>query len=295
MKPKKKHIRIKAKMKAEKEKRLAVTVFFVFMSMLIILSVYFGFQIFQFSQDENALPEPTQTFMPANSNPEHKAAIVDQLSLTLPNQTFIQKAADTLTKANYAVDYYSGEKVTVNFYKNLPTGRYKLIILRVHSTATEQGGKEGPVMLFTSETYDSSKYSYEQLTGQLCSVRFLYENGTKYFGVSPLFIVNSMKGKFQNTVIIMMGCQGLDNTLMAQAFIQKGASVYISWNKGVTASHTDSATTHLLQHFIIDKMTVKQAIQETYKELGADPLYKSLLIAYPLEALNYTIDYINKQ
>jgi hypothetical protein len=93
-----------------------------------------------------------------------------------------------------------------------------------------------------------------------------------------------MNGKFQNTVIIMMGCQGLENTLMAQAFIQKGAKVYISWNQWVTATHTDTATTHLLQHLITEKQTIKQAIENTIKEIGPDPAYNSLLTYYPLEA-----------
>jgi hypothetical protein len=279
-----------------KTKNLAETIFLVLISTLIILSVYFGYQLLNSPQYGNGLPEPTQRFMPDEPNPNLKAAIVDQLSLTIPNETFKQEAAAILTKANYIVDYYSGEKVTVNFYRNLPTGNYKLIILRVHSTATGSQGKKEPVVLFTSERYDDSKYTYEQLTDQLYPVEFTYdkEKGIKYFGITPLFISKGVNGNFQNAVIIMMGCQGLENTLMAQAFIQKGAKVYISWNQWVTATHTDIATTRLLQHFLIEKLTVKKAIQETYKDIGADPVYKSLLIAYPIEALNYTIDDIQK-
>lgn len=87
-----------------------------------------------------------------------------------------------------------------------------------------------------------------------------------------------------------MGCEGLDNPLMAMAFVEKGAKVYISWNQQVLASHTDLATTRLLRHFLIEKLTLNQALRETFKEIGFDPRHKSLLIYYPLEAGNQTIE-----
>ncbi len=61
------------------------------------------------------------------------AAIVDQLSLTQPNPEFIGQARGLLAQAGYLVDYYPGEQVTVDFYRDLPTRNYDLIILRVHS------------------------------------------------------------------------------------------------------------------------------------------------------------------
>ena len=91
-----------------------------------------------------------------------------------------------------------------------------------------------------------------------------------------------------------MGCDSLKYTDTAQAFIQKGATVYIGWNAPVSASHTDAATITLLRHLITEKQTIKQAILKTNKELGPDPVYKSLLIAYPEKALDYTIQDIYK-
>ena len=227
-----------------------------------------------------------------NPDPKLKAAIVDQLSLTCPNQTFIQTATNILEQAGYTVDYYPSEQVTVDFYRNLPTYAYKLIILRVHSTATDIGGSEAPVALFTSECASKTKYVYEQLTEQLTWVSFSKQEGEReilYFGINSPFVTHSMKGRFQNTIIIMMGCEGFDNPLMAMAFVEKGAKVYVSWNQPVLASHTDLATTHLLHHFLMEKRTLKQSVQETFKEVGADPSCKSLLIYYPLEVGEQTI------
>jgi len=101
-----------------------------------------------------------------------------------------------------------------------------------------------------------------------------------------------MKGRFQNTIIIMMGCNGLETTTMAQAFVDKGAKVYISWDKMVSASHTDLATTHLLQHLLIQKQTIKQAVEKTMKEVGPDMVYESKMLYYPLEAGDRTIQNI---
>lgn len=286
MKAKKKPLGTKGQIRAvrDRKRRTATTVFLAFIVLVVAVSAYFAYSFI--SQSSNQATNPAYQF---------KAAIVDHLSLTMPNQTFIETATNTLKQVGYSVDYYPGEEVTVEFYRNLPTHGYGLIILRIHSSATNPDITEGPVTLFTSERYDSTKHVYEQFTDQLVMVAFSQEemeNGITYFGINPPFITGSMKGRFQNTIIIMMGCEGLSNTLMAQAFTEKGAKVYISWDTAVTASHTDVATTRLLQHFLIEKLTLKQAVQETFKEVGFDPTYESLLIYYPLDVGEQTIENI---
>ena len=165
----------------------------------------------------------------------------------------------------------------------------------MHSTAAELQDEEfveTPVCLFTSEPYSTKTYLYEQLTDQIVMVSYTMPQPPYYFGIMPEFVAQSMKGSFQNSIIIMMGCEGLNNTKMAEAFIEKGAKAYISWKGMVSAPHTDQATTHLLQHFLIEKQTLKEAISETSKDAGPDPIYKSLLTYYPLEAGDYTIQNI---
>ena len=144
--------------------------------------------------------------------------------------------------------------------------------------------------------YDQTKYVYEQLTDQLFHVAFSSvekEKGIIYFGITPLFVMQSMKGELQNAVIIMMGCQGLGNSLMAKAFVEKGAKAYISWNQPVSASHTDAATTYLLKHLVTEKERIKQAVYDTMSEVGLDPAYNSVLCYYPRRVENQTIENIN--
>jgi hypothetical protein len=279
MNAKKKRLGTKAQIRAEKERqrRIGTVIFTALILIAMLFSAYFGYSLL--SQPQN------QTLSQESSQP--KAAIVDQLSLTFPNQIFIEAATNILKQAGYMVDYYPGEEVTVEFYKNLPTHGYSIIILRVHSSAAElRAGEfvETPVGIFTAEQYSQSRYVYEQLTDQLVIASYTMPQPPYYFAIVPKFVTQNMKGIFKNTIIIMMGCEGLNNTKMAEAFIEKGAKAYIGWRGSVSASHTDTATISLLQHLITEKQTINQAVENTMKEVGPDPTYKSQLTYYPLEA-----------
>jgi len=273
---------------SKKERRLATAVFLALILFIAAISGYFTYTFLD--QPQNQTTNQTSSQL--------KAAIVDQLSLTFPNQTFIQTATNTLKQAGYAVDYYAGEEVTVEFYRNLPTHGYGLIILRVHSSAAELQGEEfveTSVGIFTSESYSQTKYVYEQLTDQLLMASYTMPQPPYYFAIIPKFVTSSMKGTFQNTIIIMMGCEGLNNTKMAEAFIQKGAKAYIGWKGAVSASHTDQATAILLQYLITEKQAIKQAVDNAIKDVGPDPIYNSQLIYYPLEAREQTIEKIEDE
>jgi len=235
-----------------------------------------------------------QEYVPPPS--ELKAAIIDQLSLSLSveenlTKTFKETASNILKQANFTVYYYSGEKVTVDFYRNLPLQNFKIIILRVHSTTEQKSGGTSILsnftVLFTAELYDKNKYSEQQRTLQLVKVYYTpYREGDlSYFGITQYFVKWSMRGSFSNAITILMGCQGLSNQEAAKAFVEKGAKVYISWNASVSAPHTDLATIHLLQHLVIEKQNVETAVNE----VDPDPEYQSQLMFYPPEAGSYII------
>jgi len=302
MKTEKKRVGTKVEIRAIKnrERRIATAIFLVFILLIVILSAYFAYSLMNQSSNqslhkssEQNVIEPDSQFKPENPNSQLKATIVDHLSLTSPNQTFIETAASILTKSGYTVDYFSGKKVTVELYRNLATHGYKIVILRVHSALRNQA--EGPVVLFTSQTYSKTQYISEQLADSLLSVAYTdedVEKGILYFGIHPNFIKHDMKGAFDKTVIIAMGCDSLKYAQMAEAFMEKGSKAYIGWNASVSASHTDTATTRLLQHIITANQTIKQAVDDTMKEVEADPAYESLLSYYPLEVGDYTIQNI---
>ena len=210
-----------------------------------------------------------------------KAAIVDQLGIHSPNQSFTNTATNILTQAGYTVDYYEWNEATVNCFRNLATHGYALIILRTHSAVVE--AEPNYVCIFTSEPFNETKHHSEWTSGYLGRARYFTNETDYYFAITPRFVQYSMKGTFENTTIIMMGCDGLTHTNMAEAFIRRGAEAYVSWDGPVLTSHTDTATSNLLKHLVTEEQTVPSAVAETMQEVGADPIYLADLAFYPHE------------
>lgn len=220
--------------------------------------------------------------------PQAKAVIVDQLSLTLPNPVFVKKSKDLLKSAGYDVDYYEGEKVTVDFFRTLPRKGYKLILLRVHSAYIE---KYQSLAFFTSEPYSKRRYVFEQLRNR---VALAYTQPRRpedpgCLAITDKFVQFSMEGTFDDTVIIMMGCSGITKRYSANAFLKKGARAYIGWNGIVSARYTDNATLCLLKHLLSEKTSIGDASRNVMLEVGQEPEYKSTLLFWPISAWDYII------
>jgi hypothetical protein len=211
-----------------------------------------------------------------------RAVIVDQLSASQPNPAFAESARGILQGGGYAVDYYSGDQVTVDLYRNLPQGDYDLVILRTHSTAVVSRGEEDvqTVSLFTNEPYSESGYREEQLEGKVGFAQYSDE-GPKWFGVTSGFVKSSMKGNFDDALVIGMGCQGLVNDIAAEAFAAKGARAFIGWDSNVSAAHTDKATERVLQLITGEGLSPSAAAAKTMTELGPDPYFGGSLVARP--------------
>lgn len=217
-----------------------------------------------------------------------RAAIIDQLSQTEANPAFVESATRILTQAGYEVDYYQGEEVTVDLYKELPRQHYDLVILRVHSGLVNEidrgAGTEtltDAVALATGERYDQAKYVSS--LGPRYPGLGAYQSTPRLFGITPDFIRFAMEGRFDDTTIILMGCDGLWSTKAAQAFLHRGARSFVSWSGLVSAAHTDVATERLLHHLVSEGLTVEEAVAKTEAEVGPDPEYGSELLLYPSE------------
>lgn len=205
------------------------------------------------------------------------AIIVDQLQLTHPGPEFISEARSILHSAGYQVDYVGGEQVGVETYRTLADRGYDLVILRVHAGITtevdaETGEKtdEEYVSLFTNEEFDETKYTQEQMN-RLGKATYADGSGG-FFGIGPEFI-KSIPGDFNGAPIILMGCDGLKSQRTAQAFLDKGASSFVSWTDQVSGNFTDTATDALLRHWLLDGMTLEKAVETTADEVGPDPAF----------------------
>ncbi|MGA3191917.1 MAG: hypothetical protein ABSD73_05315 [Candidatus Bathyarchaeia archaeon] len=221
---------------------------------------------------------------------EAKAAIIDQLGSSKlddlirdENQTFIESASELLYKRFSIVDYYS-DNATVEEYSKLASAGYKLILWRAHS-ALDLNSKY--IAMSTTDKYGS--ISYDQYPDGSLTLVNITGDPTLYFGITPTFIEKVMSGTFQDTVIVLMSCNGLQQGYLktAQAFEAKGARVIISWDNWVSTSDNDYAASLLLQHLIDENNTVSAAVGKLWpfpSEFGW-----ARLVYDPVSAGNYLI------
>lgn len=258
---------------------------------IIVALILMGIAIYSYLNQSNSPPSPPDQ-LPS------EAAIVDHLSFReeTKNETFKNSSIGILETAGFNVAYYPGESVNVDFYRNLFSHNYGLIVLRVHSAMI---GDTEDLGLFTSELLNESKYDnpgapyYDDVVNnRIVKAYFPEDPDTEYFAVAPKFI--EKYGSFQNATIIIMGCDGLKYNSTAEAFRIKGAKVCIGWDGLVSTRHTDQATTCLLQH-LTQGNTVDEAVEKTMEEVGPELMYledqgyPSILEYYLTAAGNQTI------
>ena len=192
-----------------------------------------------------------------------KAAIIDQLgsskldkAIRDENQTFLESAKELLYKRFSVIDYYS-DNATVEQYSKLASAGYKLILWRAHS-ALDLNSK----YIAISTTDKNGSINYDQYPDGSLTLCNITGDPTLYFGITPTFIKQVMTGTFQDTVIVLMSCNGLQQDYLktAQAFEAKGTKVIISWDNWVSTSDNDYATSLLLQHLIDENDTVSVAV-----------------------------------
>lgn len=221
-----------------------------------------------------------------------RAAIVDQLYTNYPNENFITEVTQDLDDYGFEVDIYQGDEVTVDFYRNLPTHGYKLIVLRVHSGAITPDPQDPKTIigtyLFTNEPYTEIKHPKEQLADELAKAR-VTEAHPDFFAIGPKFVTHSMKGNFNNTVVIVDGCSCLYKDDLAQAFTNKGASAYLAWDATVDLGYVDQATISLIKNLCSERLSVSKAVDVTMATNGPDPKYKAVLQYYPAQSGDKTL------
>ena len=222
-----------------------------------------------------------------------KAAIIDQLAILEPNQVFLDQMTAELEACGFEVDVYQSEKVNVKLYRKLPKYGYKLIIFRAHAGLLE-GEVDSQVVvkretyLFTAEEYKQTKYVWEQLDDQMLPAKMV-EDSPLVFAVNSKFVLESMEGKFEDTVVIMMGCSCAYLGDMAATFVLKGVSTYLGWDGSVGLGYVDRATVDLITTLCEKQMTIEQAVAETMAKVGADPDWGAGLKYYPRESGAQTI------
>jgi hypothetical protein len=209
--------------------------------------------------------------------------IVDSFYNETPQ--FTDSAAEFLRSKGIKVDVFNTSEVTVDFYRQLPSMGYKLIILRVHSGILNETTK--PTYLFTNEPYSedplvTSKYFTELMSGALQKGVIDPDNPVNpVFTAGPLFVSGFTQGYFNNSIVVLSSCYGLYSNQLADAFVGRGASVFISWDERVGLAHTDEAVSVFLRSLAGDNMTVAKSVEKVMTEVGPDRMYSSYFRYYP--------------
>ena len=214
-------------------------------------------------------------FTTLNQTSQPRAAMIDQLgsaklapSIRFENRSFVASTLAFLQSRFSLVDYYS-DNATVEQYRELGSKNYKLIVWRAHS-ALDQESKY--VAISTTERYGSQDYDdyldNDQLT--LCNVTGDSDLNKMYLGITPKFVKEVISGRFEDTAIILLSCNGLRNAYYstARAFEEKGARVFVSWDEWVDFDINDNGGSLLLQYLFSNNDTLSIAI-------GKIPVYSS--------------------
>ncbi len=216
-----------------------------------------------------------------------RAAIIDQLYDEIPNDYFVNTSTRYLNDAGYKVDVYSSDEITIDFYKKLPLMNYNMIIIRSHSLG--EGELEESASLFTGEKYSSHKYIKEQFWGYVGKgVPLLWaqlpEAGglnnlldKTYFVIGSKFVEEFMVGQFNNSTIILGGCQTMQGTILANSFLKRGASEVIGWTDLVDITNNDAVILDVLKESLVNGVEIKNAVESLMEERDGQFYYSTTL------------------
>lgn len=254
-----------------------------------LVGMLYGLRGDSFVSEDSALATETESLsaevaLPSETASAKGAVIVDQLSLIYPNPTLIQTVTHMLEAADYTVSYVPHAAVTVDFFRTLPKRKDHLILLRSHGTAVSRSPsgeliEQAYTYLATGESVVPEKYPHELRKKWL--TRFISDNPNEpeVFMLTEGFLKQGMKGLFNNSVVLMMGCDGMRNKATPELFIQRGAKAVVGWTDNVSVEQMDKGIEHLLQAYLVEGQSIALATHNTHQTIGVDPYFKAELRA----------------
>jgi len=170
-----------------------------------------------------------------------RAVIIDPLHNVTTDLNFTGEACELLLSNGYKVDTLIGDDVTVEALKQI--SGYDLVILRVHSGVFDEG-----IWFFTCEEFDGSKYVLEQLSGEV-HIATCPSDPRLLFAVGSRFVAHYL-GELDGSLIVLMGCDGLSENDLSEAFVEGGAVGVVGWDGPVTLDASDMAVLGFLELYL---------------------------------------------
>ncbi len=174
------------------------------------------------------------------------------------------------------MDYHAGEEVDVDTLK-LGPGSSALAVFRVHS-----GVFDNRSWLFTGEGYSKSGHVMNQVRG-LVHIARRSSTSELVFAVGPEFIHEYWRN-LDRCVILLMGCESLDDTGLADVMVSHGASAVVGWKGPVSIDESDTVMLRLLEA-LISGSSVGKAIESVDGEFDLG----GRLVFHPLEAYGFRL------
>jgi hypothetical protein len=266
----KKHRGIGAEVAAYKRRvRLASTVV-----TLVIVVCLLGVACYQSIDSFRGANSNVDRSDDGNSGNSPRAVLIDALYDASPNQLFTASLNRTLRDAGFEFCVFRGQEVTVDFLKRLEGG-FSLVILRVHSALSE----DGELFLFTGEPYSSDKYVEEQ-SFRLVKKAYATESSQPVFAVNWGFVKRLMAGKFNGSLVVAMGCESTCDSFVIREVIDQGVVGYVGWNGSVLLSHSDEATSRLVEDLYVSKLSLREAVDDVNEKIGPDETEGATLECY---------------
>ena len=204
-----------------------------------------------------------------------KVIIYDQL-IEVPSAMDFKDEALAICEGRLKMDYFAGEDVDVNTLK-LGPGSSALAVFRVHS-----GVFDNRTWLFTGEEYSESGHVMDQVRG-LVHIARCSSTSELMFAVGPDFIHEYWRN-LDGCIILLMGCETMDDTGLADAMVDRGASAVVGWKGPVSRDESDMVTLRLLEA-LISGSSVGEAVEQVEGEFGLG----GRLVFHPIEAYGFRL------
>ena len=168
-----------------------------------------------------------------------KVKIYDQLT-DVPSDVDFKDEARAIFEGCIEIEYLSGSAVDVKTMRRGP-GSSVLAVFRVHS-----GVFDNRTWLFTGEGYSESEHVMDQVKG-LVHIARCSSTSELVFAVGPEFIQEYWR-ELDGCVVLLMGCESMDDTELAGELLGLGASAVVGWKGAVSIDESDEVTLRLLKH-----------------------------------------------
>jgi len=204
-----------------------------------------------------------------------RVIVYDQLIDVPSEMDFIDEAL-AICEGRFKMDYLAGEEVDVDTLK-LGPGSSALAVFRVHS-----GVFDNRTWLFTGEGYSESGHVMDQVRGVVHIAR-CSSTSELLFAVGPEFIHEYWRN-LDGCVILLMGCESMDDTGLADVMVSRGASAVVGWKGLVSIDESDIVSLRLLEA-LISGSSVGETVELVDDEFGL----WGRLVFHPAEAYGFRL------